>query len=87
MNDPNAAPEIFAYGLRNPWRIDFDSAGNLYVANAGQELYEEINIVTAGGNYQGRSALLPPRHGGQSSGRVPLDGREWGAVRRSGAGV
>jgi glucose/arabinose dehydrogenase len=47
------ADEIFAFGLRNPWRIAFDMGGEnaLYISDAGQELYEEINIVTAGGNY------------------------------------
>ncbi len=50
-NQAGAAPEIYAYGLRNPWRMSFDSMGNLYVSDAGQELYEEIDVVTAGGNY------------------------------------
>jgi len=43
--------EIFAYGLRNPYRFSFDPEGNIIVADAGQELYEEINVVQAGGNY------------------------------------
>jgi len=46
-------PEIFALGLRNPWRISFDSAGNhsLLVSDAGQNLWEEVDLVTRGGNY------------------------------------
>ncbi len=44
-------PEIFAHGFRNPWRIAFDKAGHLWAADVGQDLYEEINIVTKGGNY------------------------------------
>jgi hypothetical protein len=50
---PNAVPEIFAYGFRNPFHISFDRDGNneLFVADAGQELYEEVSIVTMGGNY------------------------------------
>ncbi|MBU6175980.1 MAG: PQQ-dependent sugar dehydrogenase, partial [Planctomycetes bacterium] len=41
----------FAHGFRNPWRIAFDKAGHLWAADVGQDLYEEINIVTKGGNY------------------------------------
>jgi glucose/arabinose dehydrogenase len=43
--------EIYAFGLRNPYRFSFDPEGNLIVADAGQELYEEINLVEIGGNY------------------------------------
>ncbi len=40
----SAAPEIWAYGLRNPWRITFDRAtGDLYVADVGGSAWEEIN--------------------------------------------
>jgi glucose/arabinose dehydrogenase len=46
------APEIYAYGLRNPWRFSFDAAtGMLWVADVGQQRFEEINIVERGGNY------------------------------------
>lgn len=43
--------EIFAYGLRNPWRFSFDSMGRLFVADVGQNAVEEINIVEIGKNY------------------------------------
>lgn len=44
-----AAPEAWAYGLRNPWRFTFDSAtGDLWIADVGQGAYEEINHVTVG---------------------------------------
>ena len=44
--------EIYAYGLRNPYRFSFDRAdGKLYLADVGQNLFEEINIVEKGGNY------------------------------------
>lgn len=50
---PRAKPEIYAFGFRNPYRFSFDMGGNgdLYVGDAGQKLYEEISIVTKGGNY------------------------------------
>ncbi len=44
----NAKPEIWAYGLRNPWRFSFDrAAGDLYVADVGQNAYEEVNFQAA----------------------------------------
>jgi glucose/arabinose dehydrogenase len=44
--------EIYAMGLRNPWRFSFDRVtGQLYVADVGQALKEEVNLVTLGGNY------------------------------------
>lgn len=41
------APEVWAFGLRNPWRFTFDE-GTLYVADVGQDIYEEIDMVDAG---------------------------------------
>jgi glucose/arabinose dehydrogenase len=43
--------EIYAFGLRNPYRFSFDPDGNIIAADAGQELYEEINLIERGGNY------------------------------------
>jgi glucose/arabinose dehydrogenase len=41
-------PEIYAYGLRNPWRFEFDaSSGDLYIADVGQNKYEEIDFLPA----------------------------------------
>jgi glucose/arabinose dehydrogenase len=47
--NPELAPEIWALGLRNPYRFSFDSAtGDLYIADVGQNQWEEINFQEAG---------------------------------------
>ncbi len=48
----DARPEIWAYGLRNPWRMAFDSdSGALWVGDVGQNRFEEIAVVQAGENH------------------------------------
>ena len=48
--NPSAQPEIWALGLRNPWRISFDRlTGDLFVADVGEDMWEEIDFQSAGG--------------------------------------
>lgn len=56
VGTPDARPEIWDYGLRNPWRISFDQAtGDLYIADVGQNTWEEVNFepsfLAGGRNY------------------------------------
>ncbi len=45
VNDTAAAPEIYAYGFRNPWRISFDrKTGNLWCADVGQNLWKKLTL-------------------------------------------
>lgn len=52
VGTPGARPEIWTYGFRNPWRFSFDSGtGDLWVADVGQNAYEEVDLVRRGANY------------------------------------
>jgi len=56
VSDSSTFPEVWAYGVRNPWRISFDmEKGDLYIADVGQDKWEEVNFQdsssTGGQNY------------------------------------
>jgi glucose/arabinose dehydrogenase len=72
VGQAGARPEVWSYGLRNPWRFSFDAAtGDLYIADVGEGAWEEVDVVTAaagagrGGNFgwnvmEGRHCYASP---------------------------
>jgi glucose/arabinose dehydrogenase len=47
IDTPDARPEVWAYGLRNPWRFSFDlETGRLFLADVGQNMWEEVNVLS-----------------------------------------
>ena len=66
VGTPDARPEIWAYGLRNPWRMHFGGDGRLWVGDAGSDHVEEVSIAERGSNLgwpalEGRRCFQPHR--------------------------
>lgn len=74
VNRSGARPEIFAYGLRNPWKLSFTPDERLVVADVGQDKFEEIDLVRAGDNMGWRrmegSRCFKPTTGCRQEGMV-----------------
>ncbi|KAM1681927.1 hypothetical protein COP2_040197 [Malus domestica] len=78
--DPALRPEIWALGLRNPWRCSFDAENPSYFicADVGQDLYEEVDVITKGGNYgwrfyEGPYTYTPPKSLAGNTSTKPTD--------------
>ena len=48
VEDPIGDPYVLHYGLRNPWRFDYDAEGRLWIADVGQNCWEEVSLVSLG---------------------------------------
>jgi glucose/arabinose dehydrogenase len=72
-------PEIWAFGLRNPWKFSFDRVtGKLFCADVGQNMYEEVNIIEKGKNYgwrimEGFHCFDPPEGCDKIGLELPVD--------------
>lgn len=96
VGDANAKPEIWAYGLRNPWRFSFDrETGDLYIGDVGQDKMEEVSMQSAGSRggenygwrcYEGTLAYNTAGCGDATTYTAPILAYEQTGGRRSVAG-
>jgi hypothetical protein len=90
LNILNARGELWCYGLRNPWRIQFDPAGRLWTGDIGQDLWEMIIVAQRGANYgwaDGRRSTVSTRQRrrGPLHRRRPLNIRIPGRISPAGS--
>lgn len=78
VRTPGARPEVWAYGLRNPWKMNFDrQTGHLWCGDVGWQEWEHIFLIKRGGNYgwaatEGLNILDMQRKGGPSPITPPI---------------
>lgn len=93
VDHKDARPEIWAYGLRNPWRMAFDAkAGHLWIGNNGQDLWEQVYFVRKGDNFgwsrfEGGSLFLPERKLGPTAHAKPAADHHHNEARSLTGGV
>ena len=87
IETPGARGEIWAYGLRQPWKMSFDSAtGDLWTGNVGQDLWEMVLRIQRGGNYgwsvtEGSHPFRPERDRGPTPILQPIVEHDHAAFR------